>query len=81
MNKVDMHIAEFYNETDSVKYKIYDAWSESTQPPSADTAIGGSEDLKNIAFSVIDGKPTITYTRLLKTGDSKDTDLNLVTTH
>jgi hypothetical protein len=78
MNGVDMHIAEFYPQSDSRNYMLFDAYSENNSEPPADTDLGGTDDLLNRTYDVVNGKPVITYTRLLKTGDSKDKNLNIV---
>ncbi len=73
-----MNIAEFYPQSDSSQFKLYDAYSQANITPRSDTRLGGTDDLINRSYSVVNGKPVITYTRLLKTSDKYDKELSLV---
>jgi hypothetical protein len=78
MENVDMHIAEFYPQSDSRKYQLFDAYSVGLSEPPSDIKLGGTDDLLNMTYEVINGKPVITYTRLLKTNDKYDIAFTLV---
>jgi hypothetical protein len=78
MRNVDMNVAEFYEQTNSKQYNLYDAYSQANTSPPSDTSLGGSDDLINRSYSVVNGKPVITYTRLLNTNDRYDKELSLV---
>jgi hypothetical protein len=75
MFNTDAHILEFYNTQMSINYKIYDGWSVQHSPPQPDTTFQGTDDIKNIEFKIVNGRPVVIYTRLLKTGDKYDKDL------
>jgi hypothetical protein len=76
MKLSDVHIVEYYKQ-DDLKFKLFDSWTDNN-PPQPDRDVGGYTDLNNVEYKVIDGKPVITYTRLYKTGDKYDKDLEKV---
>jgi hypothetical protein len=81
MNASDVHIIDFLPQDNITKYIIYDGWSSKNGSPQNDIDLGGTNDIRNMEYSIIDGKPVITYLRKYKTGDQYDKDINLVHCH
>jgi hypothetical protein len=71
MVNADMIIVQFKTGNE---YTLMDAWSTMNGAvPQEDTALSGKNDLTGIkANNDANGNPTVTFTRKLNTGDSKD---------
>lgn len=73
MINTDMNIAEFI---DNTKYTIKDCYSTGYSAPTEDTLLGGTNDLKDIEYSLDDnGNGIITFNRALNTGDPYDQEI------
>ena len=75
MKNADTNIIEFYPITNTTNYRLFDGWSTGHHSPKHDTEIGGTDDIKNIQFSVKDGRPIISFIRSYSTGDKYDIDI------
>ena len=70
MKNSDMNIVEFISATE---YKLYDSFSTAHAPPSNDTDLGGTYDLKDIKYTMENGQGVVTCTRAYDTKDKFDT--------
>jgi hypothetical protein len=75
MSNCDMWIVEIISDK---SFNLYDSYSQGEYKPSPDTALNGSNDLKNVQFSYSNGKYTVTFERLLKTNDPFDYEIKTV---
>jgi hypothetical protein len=73
MEMADVHIVEF-NESD---FKLFDGWANNGKPK-VDRDVGGYSDLNNVEYNIINGRPVVSYTRLYRTGDVYDKDVEKV---
>jgi hypothetical protein len=78
MNSTDVNVVEFLPQDNTTKYTIYDGWSAKYGRPQTDLELGGTNDINNVEYSILNGKPIITYLRKYKTGDKFDKDIELV---
>ncbi len=75
MKNTDMNVAEFISESE---YSLKDSYSKGYKAPDEDIILGGTDDLKNVNFSIDgDGNGIISFTRALDTGDTLDKNLIL----
>jgi hypothetical protein len=84
MKNSDMHIIQFQDENN---YVLTDTFSLGHKTPTGDVKLGGTEDLKNVNFTIENETMTITYDRLFNTNDKYDvvlvpnTNLRIFTTY
>jgi len=78
MSASDVHVVEFLEKDNRLNYTLSDSWSKTKGRPKPDLDLGGKNDIENIEYKIIDDKPVITYTRLFKTGDQYDKDIEMV---
>ena len=70
MKNLDIHTVEFLSATE---YILVDRYAKANGKPSSDKDLGGTNDLKNVEYSVdVYGIPTIKYIRAYNTGDIYD---------
>jgi hypothetical protein len=79
MRGSDVNIIEFLPQGNSNPYTIFDGWSEKFTKPKPDIEMAnGTDDLKNVEYKIVEGRPVVSYTRKLDTGDKYDKVVSLV---
>jgi len=72
MTNADINAATMTNTT----FNLQDYWSKGVGKPQLDTALGGKDDLTDKQYD--SGTYTVTYNRLLDTGDKFDNIVEIV---